>query len=99
MRIVLRYFSLFLYLNFQSDLLLGAQKSTVLNKAGARLLRAGVVRKPASALPNGMSLVDWQQIRAEYERNRHAAFADNAGVHARNFRQQWLTQFDGRGFS
>src|SRR5688572_14404697 len=48
-------------------------------------------------VPKGLDIVDWGQIRAEYERHRHGAFADAAGFHARNFGQQWLARFDGRG--
>src|SRR5436190_8584241 len=53
------------------------------------------------AAPNGLRIVDWTQIRAEYERHRHAAFPDanGGGLKARSVEQQWLTLFDGRGFS
>lgn len=50
-------------------------------------------------LPHGLRLVDWTQIQAEYQRHRHAAFPDASGFHARSFEQQWLSHFDGRGFT
>lgn len=50
-------------------------------------------------LPQGLRLVDWTQIQAEYQRHRHAAFPDASGFHARSFEQQWLSHFDGRGFT
>jgi uncharacterized protein (TIGR03437 family) len=53
---------------------------------------------PAQQLPAGLKLADWEAIRAEYERNRHAAFPALGGHRARNFRQQWRAHFDGRGF-
>ena len=49
--------------------------------------------------PDGVSLADWTQIRAEYERHRHSAVPDGAGHKARNPRQQWTVGFDGRGFA
>ncbi len=52
-----------------------------------------------NAPPNGLQLADWTQIRAEYERHRHAMFPKGNGFVARSFEQQWLTHFDGRGFS
>ena len=60
-----------------------------------RVLGAGSVQK----LPAGLSVVDWHQIEQEYQRNRHGMFADGPGYQARNFRQQWLTRFDGQGFT
>ena len=50
----------------------------------------------ARKTPHGLNIVDWTAIRAEYERHRHKAFPNPGGFQARNFRQQWLTQFDGR---
>src|SRR5262245_25493735 len=49
-------------------------------------------------IPAGLTSGDWNSIRAEYERNRHYVFSDGPGYHARNYAQQWLTRFDGRGF-
>jgi hypothetical protein len=49
--------------------------------------------------PEGLSATDWSSIRAAYEANRHAAFASEGGYLAPNPGQQWLTRFDGRGFS
>ena len=57
------------------------------------------VNGPSRILPDGLSLVDWQDIHAEYERRRHAFFPVGGEHHARNFRQQWLARFDGRGFT
>jgi hypothetical protein len=34
-----------------------------------------------------------------YERHRHGAFATPGGLQSRSLEQQWLTRFDGRGFS
>lgn len=52
--------------------------------------------------PKDISPSDWSSIRAAYEANRHAAVRDEAlpgHYHARNPGQQWLTSFDGRGFT
>ncbi|MFN7924107.1 MAG: FG-GAP repeat protein [Bryobacteraceae bacterium] len=48
-------------------------------------------------MPGHLTPEDWRQIRAEYERHRHGVFPEADGYHARNFRQQWLARFDGRG--
>ena len=50
-------------------------------------------------LPPGLTVVDWAQIRREYERHRHSAVPDGDGYKARSHRQDWLIRFDGRGFS
>jgi len=55
--------------------------------------------KMPNGLPHGLTVVDWTQIRAEYERHRHGMFPDGGGFKARSFEQQWLAHFDGRGFS
>jgi hypothetical protein len=52
----------------------------------------------SETIPLGLSQSDWSAIRQEYERHRHAAFAVTGGYQARNYSQQWLTHFDGRGF-
>ena len=52
----------------------------------------------AGGVSDGLSVSDWNSIRAEYERHRHAAFAVEGGHRARNFDQQWVSEFDGRGF-
>lgn len=57
------------------------------------------LRHEAGQLPQGLRLVDWTQIQAEYQRHRHAAFPDASGFHARSFQQQWLSHFDGCGFT
>ncbi len=48
--------------------------------------------------PAGIKVADWAQIRAEYERHRHTAFADGQGFTSRNRAQEWRAHFDGRGF-
>ena len=50
-------------------------------------------------VPEGLTVVDWAQIRREYERHRYSAVPDGEGYKARNHRQGWLIRFDGRGFS
>jgi hypothetical protein len=50
-------------------------------------------------LPKGLTIVDWSQIRGEYERHRHGSFPEPGGFQARGFHQRWMTHFDGRGFS
>ena len=51
-------------------------------------------------LPAGLNLVDWKQIRAEYERHRHGMFPDGqGGVQSRSHYHGWLAQFDGKGFT
>ncbi len=49
--------------------------------------------------PKGLSTTDWSSIREAYEAARHAAYAAAGGYQARNPGHQWLTRFDGRGFS
>lgn len=56
-------------------------------------------RSDAPALPAGLQIVDWQMIRGEYERHRHAFLSDAQGFHARGFAQRWVSRFDGRGFT
>src|SRR3954447_20194434 len=50
------------------------------------------------AIPKGLSRSAWSGIRAEYLRHRQAAFPADGGHRARNYAQQWVTRFDGRGF-
>ena len=50
-------------------------------------------------LPAGLTVVDWAQIRREYELHRHSAVPDGDGFKARNHNQNWLIRFDGHGFS
>jgi hypothetical protein len=51
-------------------------------------------------LPAGLNLVDWKQIRAEYERHRHGMFPDGqGGVQSRSHYHGWLARFDGKGFT
>ncbi|MCA2972336.1 MAG: FG-GAP repeat protein, partial [Acidobacteriaceae bacterium] len=54
----------------------------------------------APALPAGLNLVDWGQIRGEYERHRHGMFADaQGGYQSRSHYHGWLARFDGKGFT
>ena len=46
-----------------------------------------------------LSESDWQQIRAEYERQRHRIFPAKSGWSALSASQRWITKFDGRGFT
>ena len=48
--------------------------------------------------PKNLSVSAWSSIGAEYQRHRQAAFPENEGYRARNYGQQWVTRFDGRGF-
>jgi uncharacterized repeat protein (TIGR02543 family) len=51
-------------------------------------------------VPEGLQKSDWQSIRGEYEKHRHAIVANADGTHqARNPGQAWLTKFDGLGFT
>ena len=51
-------------------------------------------------LPAGLNLVDWKQIRAEYERHRHSMFPDGqGGFQSRSHYHGWLARFDGKGFT
>ena len=63
------------------------------------LLTIGAAQALAASPPAGVTASDWSSIRAEYERHRHAAFAVDGEHHARNAEQQWLSRFDGRGWS
>ncbi len=49
--------------------------------------------------PKGLTNGDWNGIRQAYEQQRGAVFSANGEQHARNRAQQWLSRFDGRGFS
>ncbi|MDX1983962.1 MAG: FG-GAP repeat protein [Bryobacteraceae bacterium] len=51
---------------------------------------------PAGNVPKGLTAADWNGIRAEYDRHRHAV---SSGLSARNPGQRWQLRFDGRGFS
>ncbi len=61
--------------------------------------RPADVGSSQDAPPEGLTHSDWSSIRQEYERQRHAAVSVEGGFRARNSEQQWLTDFDGRGFS
>ena len=62
------------------------------------VLGIAVTAAGSDKVPTGLSTSDWKGIRAEYERNRHAAYRVGSELHARNTGQQWLTCFDERGF-
>ena len=76
--------------------------------AGAALRRSAVrpiLRHTAPTtdsqpkLPAGLTLVDWKQIKAEYERHRHGMFPDGkGGYQSRSHYHGWLARFDGKGF-
>jgi hypothetical protein len=61
-------------------------------------ITSAVSRLEADKVPPGLTASDWSGIKGEYERHRHAAFPVEGGHQARNYAQQWLTRFDGRGF-
>jgi hypothetical protein len=50
-------------------------------------------------VPEGLVKSDWQSIRAAYEAGRHAFQLVENGWQAGNPGQQWLTVFDGQGFT
>ncbi len=50
-------------------------------------------------VPEGLAKSDWQSIRAAHEAGRHAFQPVGDGWQARNPGQQWLTQFEGQGFT
>ena len=59
----------------------------------------GGLGENVAPVPEGLTVVDWAQIRREYERHRYSAVPDGEGYKARNHRQGWLIRFDVRGFS
>jgi hypothetical protein len=69
---------------------------TLLSTLGAASI--GPSPHPVNKLPAGITLVDWHQIQAEYQRHRHGMFPDaNGGHHARTHEHGWLARFDGTG--
>ncbi len=54
---------------------------------------------PGSGLPAGLTESDWESVRAEYQRRRHAVSEVDGGFRARNPAQRWTTNFDRRGFT
>lgn len=68
--------------------------------AVAPILRSNVPTNGGQpTLPAGLTLVDWKQIKAEYERHRHGMFPDgNGGFQSRSHYHGWLVRFDGKGF-
>lgn len=73
-------------------------KHYLLNNIAISSLLAGLA-VAAQPQRNQVAPADWKQIRAEYELHRHSATPDRGGFRARNPGQQWLTRFDGRGFT
>lgn len=69
----------------------------LLGLAGGLLSARDLV--PTAPVPLGLSASDWAQIRALHEKHRHSAVRVGSEHRARNPRQQWLTRFDGRGFT
>jgi hypothetical protein len=54
----------------------------------------------SSSTPEGLSDLDWSQIRAAHEGNRHAFTLSSDGLfQAHNPSQAWITRFDERGFT
>ena len=51
------------------------------------------------AVPEGLSALEWSDLRQQYDQHRHAALPADGGYQARNPGQQWQTRFDGRGFT
>ncbi|TDU66522.1 FG-GAP repeat protein [Prosthecobacter fusiformis] len=49
-------------------------------------------------VPEGLGKSDWQNIRAAHKAWEHSFLPMEDGWQARNGGQQWITQFDGRGF-
>ena len=54
---------------------------------------------PPDQVPEGLVKSDWQSIRVAYEAGRHAFQPVEDGWQAGNPGQQWLTTFDGQGFT
>ena len=62
-------------------------------------LTASLADPIKAAPPAGVAQDDWSSIRAAYEAGRHEVRAVEGGHEARNPGQQWVTRFDGRGFT
>lgn len=78
-----------------------AAASFAVTALSAQLLFPATPSK-AEQPPKGLSSSDWQTIRGEYERHRHAATADPStpgAYRARNPEQRWMMRFDGQGFA
>jgi len=89
--------SLFLLAGF--SLCSAADGGGIRRVVGSPSLRHTIVGVGGEAkLPGGLSLVDWEQIKAEYERHRHGMFPDGkGGYHSRSHYHGWLVRFDGKG--
>ena len=74
------------------------RRRTLQRLALCGLMGLATAQAEAAGTPDGLSTSDWNSIRAEYERHRQAAFPVEGGHRARNFGQQWVNEFDGRGF-
>ena len=65
----------------------------------AKVLEGALALAPSrSAQIEDLSKSDWEGIREAYEAGRHAAYACDGGLQARNPGNGWSTRFDGRGF-
>jgi len=83
------------------SVLTGADSSSIAKRSRVNpILRHTIAGVGGEAkLPGGLSLVDWEQIKAEYERHRHGMFPDGkGGYHSRSHYHGWLVRFDGKGF-
>jgi hypothetical protein len=54
-------------------------------------------RDSRDEVPEGLSAVDWANIRAAHKAGRRAAYPADGGYRARNPGQYWTTHFDGCG--
>ncbi len=68
---------------------------------GALGSSAPVLAQGAAAqqdLPDGLSPLDWSEIQAAHEVDRHRVTQSKEGFEALNPGQNWRTEFDGQGF-
>ena len=92
----------FFALTVVCNLLPAADSGSLAKRGGLSpiLRHAAPTADSQSKLPAGLNLVDWKQIRAEYERHRHGMFPDGqGGVQSRSHYHGWLARFDGKGFT
>jgi len=78
-----------------------AARKGLWDAVGAPILRQTIPPADSQAkLPAGLTLVDWKQIKAEYERHRHGMFLNGkGGYQSRSHYHGWLSRFDGKGFT
>ena len=92
---------LFLALAAVFSVLAAADSSSIAKRSGINpILRHTTPNADSQrTLPAGLTLVDWKQIKAEYENHRHGMFPDGkGGYQSRSHYHGWLVRFDGRGF-